>query len=186
MSKKKLALVFILMLLGVGGVFLWQKNQKDVAELNKNLPDGIRVVKNLQGEYWVVNKLDGYEFKTPQGWKGIREIKYTPERTEQGYTGTSIGITGKEGMGRLVGIDRFKIEDSGMDLETWAKTEFETLGLVGDFNKEKVEEIAVAKTQENVHLGGDYVYFFKQDYAIYAIMGGSEEFIREIISSGKW
>jgi len=186
MSKKIVGLVFILILLTVGGVFLWQKNQKDVAELNKNLPEGVRVVKSLvREEYRVVNQIDGYEFKTPVGWRGLNKITYTPERVEGRYSGSSVGVEGREGAGRIVGIDRFEAEES-INLKNWAEKFFEEFGFVGEFILEKIDVVDVVKTRETIHLGGEYVYFFKQDYAVYAITGGSEESIREIIISGKW
>jgi len=88
MSKKYIVIgLVVLILAAIGaGLFLWQ-NQKDVRELNKNLPNGIRVVKSLVGNnYKVINKIDGYEFKIPKEWKGINEINYAPEmRARKGY-----------------------------------------------------------------------------------------------------
>ena len=185
MSKKKLALVFILMLLGVGGVFLWQKNQKDVAELNKNLPDGIRVVKNLQGEYWVVNKLDGYEFKIPEKWSGIEEIEYVPERTEENYTWNSINLEGKEGFGRVAGINRFKLQRDSTNLERWARNSLSFSGLESDLFIDQINEFEIIKTGKQIGIVG-YIYFFQKDLSVYTVSCGSGEFIQEIISSGKW
>ena len=46
-NKRKFFVLFILfLLLFVGGVFLWEENQKDVAELNKNLPEQICSIKD--------------------------------------------------------------------------------------------------------------------------------------------
>src|SRR3989344_1766137 len=60
--------IVLALIIAGGSVFLWQKNQADVAELNNALPEGIRVVKSLFGnEYRVVNKIDGYEFRVPKG-----------------------------------------------------------------------------------------------------------------------
>ncbi len=54
------------LVLAAGGFFYWWQNQADVRELNKTLPEGVRVVKSLIGsEYKIVNKIDGYEFKIP-------------------------------------------------------------------------------------------------------------------------
>ena len=178
-------MIIIVLLLAGGGVFWWWQNQEDIRELNKNLPEGVRVAKNLKGEYWVVNRIDGYEFRVPGEWKGIEEIEYVAERIEEGYTGVSIELTGKEGMGRSVGVDCFKGEGD-LNLENWAKKFFDIFGLTGKFIPEKIGEVNIVKTQENVHLGGEYVYFFKKDFAIYAITCGSEEYISEIITSGKW
>ena len=186
MAKKIILLVVVLVLIG-GGFFYWWQIQADIRELNKTLPEGVRVVKSLFGnEYKVVNKVDGYELKIPPEWMGIKEIGYIPERTEEGYTATSIGIEGKEGIGRSVGIDRYKSGRDVGDLGSWAKTNFETFGLMGDFIKDKTGEFDSIKTQENVHFGGEYIYFFKKDFVIYTITGGSEDFIRYIITNGKW
>ena len=38
--------IILTLALGGGGVFLWQKSQSDVAELNNTLPEGVRVVKS--------------------------------------------------------------------------------------------------------------------------------------------
>jgi len=184
--KKIIFLVLIVLLISAGGFFWWQEGQKDVKELNKNLPEGIRVAKSFLGEYKVINKIDGYEFKVPKEWNGLEEIRYVPEGTEQGYTASSIALKGKEGGSRIIAIDRFKIENPDINLGDWAKTNFETFGLTGDFSKNNVGEFETVKTREEVHLLGMAVYFFKKDSAIYSITCGSEEFIREIIANGKW
>src|SRR3989344_3057501 len=97
-------LIFILVLAG-SGFFYWQ-SQKDVRELNKTLPKGVRVVKSLFGnEYKVVNKIDGYEFKVPKEWRGVEKIEYTAEWTEKGYVGKGIGMTGREETEKSIGVD---------------------------------------------------------------------------------
>lgn len=178
-------MVLILGLFG-GGFFYWQKNQADVRELNKTLPEGVKVAKSLFGEeYMVVNKIDGYEFKVPKEWKGINEIAYIPEREEMGFRGTSINIEGLQGEARGMGVDRFRVERSS-NLIDWAKNMFEVVGLTGEFNIETIGNFEVAKTQENIHLGGMYMYFLKKDNVIYVIVNGSEEFIKYVITNGKW
>ncbi|MDO8659513.1 MAG: hypothetical protein Q7K54_02830, partial [Candidatus Parcubacteria bacterium] len=68
MIKKIVLLVVVLGLFG-GGFFYWWNNQADVRELNKTLPEGVKVVKSFfGGEYKVINKIDGYEFKVPKEW----------------------------------------------------------------------------------------------------------------------
>ncbi|XOA42592.1 MAG: hypothetical protein ACKKMO_02155 [Candidatus Nealsonbacteria bacterium] len=184
--KKLIIPVVVILLLIIGGVFYWQ-NQKDVKDLNKNLPEGIKVIKTLTGNYKLVNKIDGYEFEVPKEWEGIEEIKYVPEATEKGYTSSSICFEGKKGESRIMAIDRFKTENlKNLDLEIWTKNNFETFGLIGDFRKDKVGKLDVIKSYENVPLLGMSAYFFKKDSVIYAIAGGSEEFIENIIDNGKW
>jgi hypothetical protein len=188
MRKKIGILVFVLVLAG-GGFFYWQNNQKDIRELNKNLPAGVKVVKNMFGfgnEYKVINKIDGYEFKVPSAWKGVEGIEYVPERTEaRDYIFTSIELKGKEGTGRIIGINLFKLQNSGVNVEEWAKTSLGISGISSNFNKDKIGGFEIIKTQEQIGTIG-YIYFFKKNNIIYTITGGSEEFIREIISNGKW
>ena len=183
---KKIILLIIILCLAAGGFFYWQQNQTDVRELNKTLPEGVRVVKSLFGdEYKVVNKIDNYEFKIPSKWEGIKEIEYIPERTEEKYIAASIGLEGNEGSGRIVAVDRFRLTIPASSLEEWAETNFETFGLVADFSKDMVGELEIIRTQEFIMPIG-YVYFFKKDFAVYAVTCGSEEFIRYIITHGKW
>ncbi|MFH1188061.1 MAG: hypothetical protein V1688_04370 [bacterium] len=92
MIRKIGILIFVLFLAG-GGFFYWQNNQKDIKELNKTLPAGVKVVKNIFGfgnEYKVINKIDGYEFKVPTEFMhrgGIEFIKYAniTDDNELGY-----------------------------------------------------------------------------------------------------
>lgn len=186
MTKLRKFLIFIIVLLLVaGGVFYW-KNQQEVADLNNGLPDGIKVVKTLTGDYVVVNKIDGYSFKVPDGWEGIKEIEYTPERTVKDFTLTSIGVEGINSEARDISIDYYGLNEDNIELEAWADALFNTFGLSGDLNRDNVGEIDIVKTQETEHLLGMYIYFFKKNQVIYVISGGSEEFIREIIINGKW
>ena len=187
MPKKIIILVFIiLILIAGGGFFWWDGNQKDVRGLNKNLPEGVRVVKSLFGkEYKVVNKIDGYEFKVPEEWGGIEDVDYIPEREVKGFQSANITIEGLKGEARLMGISSFK-EKEDLNLKDWAQKMFNAFGLVGDFTPETVGDFETIKTQENIHLGGMYVYFLKKNLRIYVITGGSEEFIRYIIANGKW
>ncbi len=182
-------IVFFLVILGISGAgfFYWWQNQADVRELNKTLPEGVRVEKGFfNNEYKVVNKIDGYSFKVPPEWEGVEEIGYDDSKTDQGYTASSIGIEGNENVSKFIGIDHYTIDDPKMGLKDWAKNNFETFGLNGDFNESSVEGFSIIKTQENIHLGGMWIYFFKNDSAIYAIINGSEEIIEYIIANGQW
>ncbi|MBI2625227.1 MAG: hypothetical protein HYW70_02760 [Candidatus Nealsonbacteria bacterium] len=188
MNRKFVILVLAVLFLA-GGFFYWWNNQADVRGLNKTLPDGVRVTKSFFGsEYKVVNKIDGYSFKVPPEWKGVKEIEYVPERTEQGYTGTSISVEGSEGIkrDRVFTIDKFKIKEQNIDLLQWVKDNFKVFELVGEFTQESIGGFEIVKTRENIHLLGMYIYHFQRNFAAYSITGGSEEFIRYIIANGKW
>jgi len=178
-------LIFIALLV-LGGVFLWQKDQAEVKELNKDLPEGVSVVKSfLKDDYRVVNKIDGYEFGLPEEWMGLTEIRYIPETEEENYAVASINIKGLEGQARFISIDKFKVVGEN-NLQYWATKIFNDYELSGDFISDNVGGRGVVIVQENIHLAGMYVYFFQDEAAIYSITGGSEEFIQEIILSGKW
>ena len=137
-------------------------------------------------EYKVVNKIDGYEFKVPIIWHGLEKIEYTPEIIEKDYTGSNLTFTGKEGGARSGSIDRFYQQKPTDDLELWARANFESFGLIGEFSKDTIQNINVVKTQENTHLGGMYIYFFQNNSQIYAITNGSEEYIHGILATGRW
>lgn len=185
-NKKVLILAIILLSILGGGIFLWNKNQKDVRELNKNLPEGVRVTKSLFGsEYRVVNKVDGYDFKVPDAWSGVNQIEYIPEENFKSYRLATIELEGNQGGSRIVIINRFEKSNSD-SLKEWAEKNFEVFGLIGKFENTKVRGIDVVKTQEEKNLLGMYVYFFQQGSSIYAITNGSEDYIQEIITSGKW
>lgn len=73
------AVVFAVLVIG-GFFYYWWQNQANVRELNKTLPEGIRVVKSLTGnKYDIVNKLDGYQFGIPinlNSWNVIGKVEY--------------------------------------------------------------------------------------------------------------
>ncbi len=178
----------MIVMLGIGaGFFLWQ-NQKDVKEVNKNLPAGIKVVKGLfsSDDYVVVNKIDGYEFKLPKEWKGVKDVEYTPEKNEKGYSWTVFGIEGQAGYSKIFAITKFKTIGS-LELHSWVENNFKDFGLFAEnLDSVKIENFDIIKIQENIHLLGAYLYFFQKESSIYVIRGGSEDFIKYIIENGKW
>lgn len=184
MWKKIIIPIILVLFLAGTSFFYWWNNQKDVRELNKGLPNGVKVVKSLIGkEYKVVNKIDGYEFKVPKEWEGVDNIKYIPESLEESNKITSININILGGSS--VAIDRFKLEED-LDLKSSAQKIFTDFELVGEFDEDNIKNTKILKTQEKVHLLGDYVYFFKKESIVYSITSASEESIRYIISNGKW
>ncbi|MDO8663908.1 MAG: hypothetical protein Q7K28_03720 [Candidatus Wildermuthbacteria bacterium] len=182
MAKKIGILIFVLILAG-GGVFYWWNNQKDVRELNKTLPEGVKVVKSLVGnEYKVVNKIDGYEFKVPKEWKGVKEVEYLMDK-EQGANGISV----KNLNGDMVGIGYYELSNEDKDLDSWVKEwsdRFKAFSWI--IEKEKINNLDVVSVKEEKHLFEISSFFFKKDFRIYEINGLSEEFLREIITNGRW
>jgi len=192
MNKKIfLGAAVLALVLVVGGFFYyWWQNQTDVRELNKTLPEGVRVVKSLIGnEYRIVNKIDGYEFETPIQWAGFeKEIEYIPEREVSDFKVIgSLGFEGKAPIARPFSIDVYDISDQlDADLIVWAKTLWTTFSLNGELQRDIVQNVPVVKVFESEHLGNTYVYFMKQNTKIYVFNNKSEEDIRYIISNGKW
>ena len=181
-----ISLLILSFLAAAGGVFWWWQNQQTTVQLNETLPEGVRVVKSLWGkEYKVVNKIDGYEFKVPKAWGGIKEMEYIPSTADEKYSITSINVKGVVGGATLAAIDYLKTEKNP-EISEWAQKIFEEYGFSGEFSSGQVGNRKIIKTQENEHLAGMYVYFFKGESSIYVITNGSEEFIREIILNGKW
>lgn len=185
--NKKLVIGGIVLLLSVGGggFVVWQ-NGKDMRELNKNLPEGVSVTKSLFGNnYEVVNKIDGYEFRVPQEWRGVDAVNYTPEREEEGFKGVSIFIRGKEGEARTISVDTFYVNEVE-NLKQWAQSFFDTFSFTGSLEEQKISDgLTVVRAAENPSFG-PYMYFVKIDSQIHIFTGGSEEFIRKIITNGKW
>lgn len=185
--NKKLIIggVILLLVIGGGGFFVWQ-NGKDVRKLNKNLPERVSVAKSLFGnDYKVVNKIDGYEFGVPEAWSGVSEIEYTPERQEEGFKGTSIFVNGKEGQARTISVDVFS-DSMTEGLEQWAQNFVSTFRFTGSLEEQKLLNGSTTVRIAEDPLVGPYMYFFKNNSKIYVFTGGSEEFIREIITNGEW
>ena len=184
--KKVIFLIIVLGFVG-GGFFYWWQNQADIRELNRTLPEGVKVVKSLFGdEYRIVNKIDDYEFKIPPEWQGMKEIEYIPERIVEDMKVASVGIEGIEGIGRIMSIDVYIVNQLDINLETWAENLLNKFGLSGELIQENINEYNILSMIEKEHLGGTYVYFLKNNSKVYVLNGASEEFIRHIITHGKW
>ena len=180
--------VVLVLVLVAGGFFYWWQNQADVRALNKTLPEGVRVVKSLIGdEYKIVNKIDGYEFKIPPEWKGAEEIGYVPEREISGFKVSSVGLAGVDSLATPFSIDVYNIENQlGTDLMFWARELWNLFALDGELQQDIVQNISVVKVFEGKNLGKTYVYFLKSGAKIYVLNNTSEDFIRYIITNGKW
>ena len=184
--KKKIviSIVVILILVVGGGFFLWQ-DQKDVRELNKGLPEGVRVVKSLIGkEYRVVNKIDGYEIKVPGEWEGLAKIEY-----EEDIEKNSKGFSLEGPKGELIAVGYYQLPQLEVSLDSWVQNwqeQFKTTEWT--IEKEEINHWSVIKAKESKHLAGLTFVFFKKDLRIYSIsaMPIDEKFISEIILNGKW
>ncbi|MBD3207863.1 MAG: hypothetical protein GF370_00190 [Candidatus Nealsonbacteria bacterium] len=149
------------------------------------MPSEIRVVKTAGKNYKVVNDIDGYEISLPQGWEGLKEIKYLPPTPSEPFSVSSINLrsNGEKNIG--ISIDFFKTEEDFPIIEQ-AKGIFNQYGLEGQFTLIDIGSLEIAKTQEYNHLGGESVYFFQESRGVYALTGKSESSIEELIENGTW
>jgi hypothetical protein len=83
-------------------------------------------------------------------------------------------------------INKFKNNNEVSDLKNWANQAFEDFNLRHNFENHQINNKSVVVTRENPDLINMDVYFLQENDNIYSIMGGSPQFIEEIIISGKW
>jgi hypothetical protein len=185
--KKILLGLGILALIGAIA-FYWWNNQSNVKDLNENLPEGVRIEKDLVGfgnGYKIVNKIDGYEFKTPKEWDKyeLNVLYQNLDKEIFGFSGSAINLKDKEIENNNLTINSFLIEDSTENLKT--KTEkiiYKSLGIEETLTP--IEKIGVEILKINIL--GNYMYFFEQQDRIYGIISPSENIIEEIITNGNW
>ena len=188
MVNKKTIIVFlsVSIIISAGTFFYWKEQQKELISINQNLPEGVTVTKTLFGDYKIDNKIDGYSFKAPKKWEGIKELEYIPEEEEEGYTFASVNFEGKIFGCGAVAISKVK-SVSMNSLIAQATLFFDAFGLVSDFNNKNVGETETVISKENAgFIGGVKAYLFQKDNYFYVITCCSEEFIEEIILNGKW
>ena len=188
MVNKKIITIFLLItiILSAGTFFYWKNQQKELLDINSSLPEGIKAIKTIFGNYKIINKIDDYSFETPKIWEGIEYVEYVPEETRESYIISSINLEGTTLDCRLIAINRFKTDNPNLELKGWATTAFNDFGLSSDFQNYKVGDIDAVITRENPDLVNMDVYFFKKGLIIYSVMGGSKDFIEEIILNGEW
>lgn len=189
MNKKFIIFIILILLLIAGKVFWWWESGKELRELNKSLPEGIKVEKR-EGQQVVVNKKDGYEIKVPDEWKGVRNLNY--REIEDGRQRT-IYLEANEG--QIIEIRTHQLAQTNIELESWVKDLIESLQdsryspntlILG---KEKIGNYEILKTkEEGTHIMPTfYFYYFQKDSKIYEIFTDySEENIRDIILKGKF
>ena len=190
MSRKIIFSLIVILILVVGGVFFWWQDQKDVRELNKGLPEGVRVVKSLFGkEYKVVNKIDGYEIKVPKEWTQFGKIQEV-EYNEWGKNRLIIreGEIGLKGEGGLVAISTSILKQTDIDLNSFVEDwcQIYVPSPTREIAREKISNFEVTKVQDKEYLANLKFFFFKSNSKIYRISLIEDEFIREMILNGKW
>ncbi|MBI1984730.1 MAG: hypothetical protein HYS60_01305 [Candidatus Wildermuthbacteria bacterium] len=210
-DKKIFAALLILLLVLGGGIFLWN-NQKDVRELNKSLPEGVKVTKSLIGDqYRVVNKIDGYEFGVPKAWGGLRNIDYkdTPVDIEPSPDAQFKEIVSTES---LIGFDARK-EWNGVMIKYYGLINNLELDIFVDELGSGITRKAMEKFGRNLSFRVDIVQeepvpikklsiivttrtgLIIDPYTVFYIFGGGSDFylslddektIQEIATNGIW
>lgn len=184
MSKKIIFSIIVISILAVGGFFCWWQNGAELRELNKNLPDGIRVVQR-NGSQVVINQKDGYEIKVPEGWGGLEKVRYKEiENNQEKY----LLLEGNNGV--VIEMRQHTINEVGV--EEWLEKQKEGLKnpRFGDFTiflgEEKIGNYEILKLKnESPIVGTIFTYLFKKDSQIYEIYTDcSEESIRDVILNG--
>ncbi|MCK4473751.1 hypothetical protein KAU40_00590 [Candidatus Parcubacteria bacterium] len=186
MNKKFTILIIGILLLAItGGIFWWQ-SEKELKELNKNLPDGVKIEKK-EGQYKVVNKRDGYEIKMPKEWEELYWVDYI---FEKGMIGHVIVLEPFEKEG--VGISCIIPDPPDVNLEIWIQDYCEKFfknplierGKIGDFEITKLKkEYSIRGGKEKI---SKYLYVFRQNSKICQIGGESKDSIHYIILNSKW
>ncbi len=184
METNKKLIFGILTILVIFGFFYW-KNQKEIKEINSSLPEGIEITKTLFGNYKINNKIDKYNFKAPEEWKTIKEVRYINQRESKGYKFSSINVKGEAPKGKVVAI--VKIESKpNLNLLNQANLFFDAFDLKGEFSEKEIKGIKTVTSKEVGGLMGIDVSFFQKEDNIYLVTCESEDFIKEIITSGDW
>lgn len=183
MQKKTIILIIVIVLLLIGGgVYWWGQGEAELKELNKNLPDGIRVEKR-NGQEVIINTIDGYEIKVPEEWGGIEIAEYLNK--ESGLTLKSKNTED------WVSINNYEITE-GTNLNSWLKEHFENYSLsfpesiTSITGEEKIKNYEIIKVKvEHPMTGTTFFYFFQQGSNVYKIYTDySEKSIRAIILNG--
>jgi hypothetical protein len=192
MAKKIIFLIIIVLIIAAGGFFWWQ-SQEEVRELNKNLPEGVRVVKSLFGPFEVINERYNYIVRLPKEQKKISTIEYLEKKDEEmRYICTVckeasiilLGSIGKEKTNLI--LESYKPKDGNIDLEKFIQEGNPTWLRRVEVKKEKLNDVDVIKVSREFEWGRLYHYFFKGTSNFYRVEFISEEFIQKVILNGRW
>ncbi|HOK34764.1 MAG TPA: hypothetical protein PLB19_01335 [Candidatus Paceibacterota bacterium] len=190
MSKKiTISIIVIALLLIGGGVYWWWQSKVELQELNKNLPQGIRVERRNNQEV-VVNTLDGYEIKVPKEWGGLENVEYLDKES-----GLTLKSKNTEDWVLINSYENsYEIENSKSNLNDWLNIHFKEQPLffpesiTSIFGEENIKNYHIIKVKtDDPLIGTHFFYYFQQNSKIYEIYTDySEESIREVILNGNF
>ena len=165
--------------------FCYWEEQKAIKTLNENLPEGVRIEREIIGNCKIVNETNGYIFKALSACRDIEEIKYLTERESKGYKFSSINIKEDTDENGVIAVVKFESKPD-IDLATQAELFFKAFELDGNFIESQVGDTNTVISKDNQGLMGIDASFFQKGDHTYLITCGSEDFIREIITNGTW
>ena len=126
MSKKIIILVFVVLILVGGGIFLWQRDEIENFLENKKLEKMIALSKDYtivedSGEKFIVNKKDGFKIKIPTEWNAEIGMDMAGMVSERYVTLYSKDFSYRPPQGCLVEIQisrlqKRRVEHYGKDL----------------------------------------------------------------------
>ncbi len=182
--KKKIFIFFFLFLVFLCFFLLLYFKDKEIRELNKNLPQGVYFEKRGK-DLFLINKLDGYELKIPESWGGVREVRYVEGELsfQAKFTDDWVAVNKIILQDQKITIDEFvtqKIkalkegkEVKGKHFSPFAKIEGKEV-----LNGKKI----IKMVDKDPIIGECFVYYLKQKNLIYEIYSDfSENSVRLII-----
>lgn len=194
MNKKLfIPLIIIILLLIAGGVFWWWHSGKELRELNKDLPEGVNIIKNLTGQYMIVNEQDGYRINWPE--KKL-EIVYYEERqniektlppffsqeVKKLFVSKTSLFLGEYAILPEVTINCFKLKN-GIDLEKLRQTyDNSSFFANSTINLEQKGEFEVLIIKDSYQVN----YSFKINSKLYNIACPEENLCQSILQNSRW
>lgn len=172
-----IALTFVLFSI----YFFWQGGPR-IRNLNKNLPEGIKVEK--RGQEVVINKIENYEIRVPREWGGLKEVEYRVGQDER--------VLSLEGLNNgIIEIKIFSFE--GERIKEWVekhwKEELKTGAYINPtiIGEEQMGSYFVIKAKDYGGVMGDiYFYYLRIGERIFEFSSVQENSLKQIILSNNF
>lgn len=177
--RKNITFAIIILILIAGGISFWWQNGAELRELNKNLPEGIRVVER-NGQQVVVNEKDGYEIAVPEKWGGLESVDWRESfQFEKGI----VSIEGKKY--QLIEIKVFSKKEK-IDMEKWIRELWKENPIIyiepTIIEEEIFNDYKMMKANSFGGTIGDLFFIYIQiNSNIYEFSSDSEEIVQDVI-----
>ena len=195
MNRKIIILIVIILLLGAGGFFWWRAGA-ELRELNRGLPEGVRVEKR-ENQKIIINEIDEYEMKIPEKWEGLKDIEYLVlkrEEKEKNVLSSFLFLTASKEE-EFMGLDLYESVPEETNLKLWTQEWY--IEYQPKFGEKWIEEGKIWTEEETI---GDFVVvklrgagledalsiFFQINSKVYRFWGAPDEIIHEVILNSKW